>query len=155
MDQIQLLYRLERQFKKTCPVPGQIAVERKAKAYPILKVFERWLLEEYPKVLPQSLIGKAITYTYNIYPRLVCYVIDGRYQISNIEAENGLRGLALGRKDYMHCGSHETVYHATIIYSLLDTCRLHGVNLEAWFTDVLNRLPDTKTEYLHLLLPGA
>ncbi|GAB6118871.1 IS66 family transposase [Dysgonomonas termitidis] len=155
MDQIQLLYRLERQFRETCHVPDQIAVERKAKAYPILKAFERWLLDEYPKVLPQSLIGKAIAYTYNIYPRLVRYVIDGRYQISNIGAENGLRGLAVGRKNYMFCGSHQAAYHAAIIYSLLGTCRLHGVNPEAWLTDVLNRLPDTKTGDLHLLLPGA
>lgn len=155
MDQIQLLYCLERQFREACLDPVQIAVERKDKAYPILKAFERWLLEEYPKVLPQSLIGKAIAYTYNIYPRLVRYVIDGRYQISNIGAENGLRGLAVGRKNYMFCGSHQAAYYAAIIYSLLGTCRLHGVNPEAWLTDVLNRLPDTKKEDLQLLLPGA
>lgn len=49
----------------------------------------------------------------------------------------------------MFCGSHQAAY------SLLGTCRLHGVNPEAWLTDVLNRLPDTKKEDLQLLLPGA
>jgi hypothetical protein len=57
--------------------------------------------------LPQSKIGKAIGYTYSIYRRLVRYVIDGRYRIDNNGAENSIRPLALGRKNYLFCGKEK------------------------------------------------
>lgn len=58
-----------------------------------MKAFEKWLDSNYSQVLPKSPIGQAIAYTYNIYPRLVRYVIDGRYRIDNNGAENGVRPL--------------------------------------------------------------
>jgi len=63
--------------------------------------FEKWLVREYEKILPKSPIGKAIKYTYDTYHRLTRYHLDGRYRIDNNLAENSLRGLALGRKNYL------------------------------------------------------
>lgn len=153
LEQIQLLYRLERQFHEDNLSEEQIAEQRKAKAYPLLRVFEKWLVVNYSKVTPKSLIGKAIAYTYNIYPRLVRYVIDGRYKIDNNGAENGVRPLALGRKNYLFCGNHQAAYRTAVIYSLMGCCKLSGVNPQAWLTNILNRLPDTKVSELHTLLP--
>jgi hypothetical protein len=68
---------------------------------------------------------RYILYINSIYPRLVRYVINGRYQIDNNGVENGVRPLALGRKNYMFCGNHQAAKRIAIIYSLsasFDTC---------------------------------
>jgi hypothetical protein len=61
-------------------------------------------------------IGQAIAYTYNIYPRFVRYVIDGRYPIDNNGAENAIRPLAVGRKNYLFCENYEAARRTAIIY---------------------------------------
>lgn len=78
LEQIQLLYRLEREIEQEKLSKEQDEEVRKKKAYPILQSFEKWLDGNYSQVLPKSLIGQAIAYTYNIYPRLCRYVLDAR-----------------------------------------------------------------------------
>jgi hypothetical protein len=151
---IQRLYALERQGKEDQWAPDQIKALREEKAYPLLKSFEKWMLETLPSVLPKSLMGQAMAYTYNIYPRLARYVLDGRYQIDNNGAENGVRPLALGRKNYLFCGNDQAARHTAVIYSLLGSCRLAGVNPTEWLTDTLERLPDHSIQRLHELLPA-
>jgi len=136
-------------------IPEQTKELRQSKAYPILTTFERWLDKTYPEVLPKSPMGHAIAYTYNIYPRLARYVIDGNYKIDNNGAENGIRPLALGRKNYLFCGNHEAARHTAIIYSLLGTCKLNHVNPTEWLTDVFNKIQDCKNTQLHTLLQGV
>jgi len=154
LEHIQLLYRLERQAEDEAMSKEQIEELRQTKAYPLLRAFEKWLEANILQVLPRSPIGKALSYTYDLYPRLVRYVIDGRYKIDNNGAENGIRPLALGRKNYMFCGNHEAAKRTAIIYSLLGTCKINNVNPEEWLTDVFNRIADCKTNDLYKLLPG-
>ena len=154
LEQIQLLYRLERQAEDEGMNKEQIEILRKTKAWPLLQAFEKWLEENVYQVLPRSPIGKALSYTYSIYPRLVRYVIDGRYRIDNNGVENGVRPLALGRKNYMFCGNHQAAKRTAIIYSLPGNCKINNVNPVEWLTDVLKRIPDCKTNDLHKLLPG-
>ncbi|MDR2804776.1 MAG: transposase, partial [Dysgonamonadaceae bacterium] len=153
LKQIQLLYLLERQAEEEKRSKEQIELLRKEKAYPILKVFEKWLDANYPQVLPKSPIGQAISYTYTIYPRLVRYVADGRYKIDNNGAENGIRPLALGRKNFLFCGNHLAAHRTAIIYSLLGTCKINNVNPEQWLSDVFNNILDCKRDDLRYLLP--
>jgi hypothetical protein len=84
----------------------------------------------------------------------VRYVIDGRYLIDNNEAENGVRPLALGRKNYLFCGNHDAAKRTAIIYSLLGSCKINNLNPNRWLTDVLNRINDCKNNNLCQLLPG-
>ena len=153
LEQIQQLYRLERQTEDAPMAKEQIEEWRRTQSYPVLQAFEKWLDVNYSQVLPKSQIGEAIAYTYNIYPRRVRYVIDGRYKIDNNGAENGIRPLALGRKNYLFCGNHEAAKRTAIIYSLLGTCKINNVNSTEWLTDVFNRIPDCKMNDLYLLLP--
>jgi len=154
LEQIQQLYLLEREAENANLTPEQTSELRKQKAYPILTAFEKWLDTTYPQVLPKSQMGQAIAYTYNIYPRLVRYVLDGRYKIDNNGAENGIRPLALGRKNYLFCGNHQAARHTAIIYSLVGTCKLNNVNPTQWLTDVFNKIQDCKNTQLHTLLPA-
>jgi len=153
LEQIRLLYRLERRAEEENMTKEQIEEMRKTQAYPLMQAFEKWLDENYSQVLPQSPIGKAISYTYDIYPRLVRYVIDGRYKIDNNGAENGIRPLALGRKNYLFCGNHEAAKRTAVIYSLLGVCKINNVNPAEWLTDVFNRISDCKMNDLPRLLP--
>ena len=154
LDQISELYKLERYASENNLSKEEIEELRKRKAYPILLAFEKWLDDNYPKVLPSSKIGKAIAYTYAIYRRLARYVLDGRYRIDNNLAENAVRPLALGRKNYLFCSNHESAGRTAMIYSLLGTCKIQGVNPTVWLTDVLNRIQDHSIQKLDELLPG-
>lgn len=153
IKQIQRLYQLERQATENDLTIEQVQTIRKEESYPILRDFEKWIDLNYPQVLPSSKIGTAMSYTYGIYQRLVRYVVDGRYRIDNNLAENAIRPLALGRKNYMFCLNHQAAERTAMIYSLLGTCKICGVNPVVWLTDVLNRISDHSILKLDELLP--
>ncbi len=76
-------------------------------------------------MVPQSPIGKAITYTYNLWPRLKAYIDNGKYEIDNNKIENAIRPLALGRKNYLFAGSHSAAQKAAMMYSFFATCKIN------------------------------
>lgn len=153
LEQIGRLYQLERQISEEHLSKEQIEDLRKKEAYPILQNFEKWMDATYSQGLPNSLLGKAISYTYGIYQRLARYVLDGRYRIDNNLAENAVRPMALGRKNYLFCSNHQSAERTAIIYSLLGTCKICGINPTIWLTDVLNRIQDHSILKLDELLP--
>jgi len=155
MEQIQRLYAIERRIAEDGLAKEQAERLRKQESYPIVRAFEEWLVENLgnPRITPKSRIGTAINYAYGIYPRLGRYVADGRYRIDNNLAENAVRPLALGRKNYLFCQNHEAAERTAMIYSLLGTCKVCGVNPTAWLTDVLSRIQDHKKPRLDELLP--
>jgi transposase len=101
----------------------------------------------------KSAIGKAISYTLNLWPRLIKYLDDGRFQIDNNLIENTIRPGSLGRKNYLFAGSHDAAQYAAIIYSLLACCKLKDVEPFQWLTNTLNTLPNRPENQLHTLLP--
>jgi transposase len=153
MLKIQELYAVERKATEGNFTPDQIKKLREKESFPILKEFETWLLATAQTVLPKSPIGKAIFYTYGIYRKLIRYTLDGRYRIDNNQAENSVRDLALGRKNYLFCGNHEAARHTAVIYSLMASCKVNNVNPQEWLTDVLNRIQDHNIQKLDELLP--
>lgn len=147
------LYALERRMKEEGLPPDEIKVIREKDAYPLIREFEHWVEETAGSVPPQSALGKAVRYAYALYPRLSRYVTDGRYRIDNNLAENAVRPLALGRKNYLFCRNHEAAYHTAIVYSLLGTCRLWQIDPVKWLTDVFSRIQDCSVKRLEELLP--
>ena len=147
------LYALERRVKEQGLPPDEIKAIREKDAYPLIREFERWVEKEANAATPQSSIGKALRYAYALYPRLSRYVTDGRYRIDNNLAENAVRPLALGRKNYLFCRNHEAAYHTAIVYSLLGTCRLWEIDPVKWLTDVFTRIQDCSVKHLEELLP--
>lgn len=147
------LYALERRMKEEGLPPDEIKAIREKDAYPQIREFERWVEKEANATTPQSALGKALRYAYALYPRLSRYVTDGRYRIDNNLAENAVRPLALGRKNYLFCRNHEAAYHTAIIYSLLGTCRLWEIDPIRWLTDVFSRIQDCSGKRLEELLP--
>ena len=153
LGKFQGLYAIERFAREQKLQPGEIKVLRQEKALPKLSEMETWLKKEIYNVLPKSAIGTAIAYTLKLWPRLVRYVEDGLFQIDNNLIENSIRPVALGRKNYLFAGSHESAQRAAMIYSLLATCKLNNVEPFNWLRNTLETIPDHPANQLHTLLP--
>jgi len=156
LEQIGMLYDVERMADGEQLSFGQRAELRARLSYPLMVAFEKWLVNEYPKVLPKSRIGRAIKYTYEIYHRLTRYHLDGRYKMDNNLAENSIRPLALGRKNYLFCGNHQAAEDAAVMYSLLGCCKAAKVDYRKWLVYVLSNIHAYDKDYtkdLSELLP--
>ena len=116
LEQIGLLYDVERQADRENLTYEQRADLRARLSYPIMVAFEKWILNEYPKVLPKGRIGKALRYTYNIYHKLTRYHLEGWMKIDNNLGENAIRPIALGRKNWLFCDNHDSAENAAIGY---------------------------------------
>lgn len=154
LNRIRHLYEVERFAAANLLGDEQIKTLRMEKSLPVLENLKKWLQKNQPEVLPSSKIGKAISYALNIYGRLERYVSDGRFHIDNNLAENAVRPLALGRKNYLFCSNHQSAERTAVIYSLLGTCKAWGVNPVVWLTDVLDRIQEHSVLRLDELLPG-
>lgn len=115
---------------------------RREKSVPVLETMKSWLDRESLKVLPKSVIGKAIGYVLNQWPRLEAYVTDGRLEIDNNLVENAIRPVALGRKNYLFAGSHNGARQAALIYTLVSNARLKNLEPFAYLRDVISRISD-------------
>ena len=129
-----------------------IKERRQKESYPIVQDFEKWMDSVADYFTPKSRMGRALTYTYALLPRLGRYVLDGRYNIDNNGIENAIRPLALGRKNYLFAGNHYAAIRAAIVYSLFSCCKAAKVDTRAWLENVLRRVPTEKN--LETLLPG-
>jgi len=154
LKQFQLLYAIEREAREQELKPEAIKALRQEKAVPILKEMGTWLKEEFYTVVPQGGIGKAISYTLKLWPRLIRYIDDGRFQIDNNLIENSIRTVALGRKNYLFVGLHDAAQNAAMIYSLLATCKINNVEPFGWLRNVLATIPEYPVNQLHKLLPA-
>ncbi len=153
LKKIQKLYKIEKTAKERLIDQNTLQRYRSLYAKPVLIEIEQWLKSNINQVVPQSPIGKAINYTYNLWPRLKAYINNGKYEIDNNKIENAIRPLALGRKNYLFAGSHSAAKKAAMMYSFFATCKINEVNPLEWLTFVLERIQDYKTSQLNELLP--
>jgi hypothetical protein len=98
-------------------------------------------------------MAAAIGYALGNWRALNVYVEDGRIEIDNNTAERALRGVVLGRKNYLHFGSDSGGNRAAVIYSLVSTCKLNGVDPYAYLRHVLERIADHPINRVAELLP--
>lgn len=149
LKQIQKLYEVERFCReKNCSFIRREEI-RKEKSLPVLLETKQWLKENIMQVLPKSLIGKAIAYSFERWDKLSVYAENGKLEIDNNLIENQIRPVAIGRKNYLFAGSHEAAKRHAMIYSFIATCKLRGIDPENWLRDVLSRIQDHKVNKLH------
>jgi len=131
---------------------------RQEHAAPRLEQFKLWLLSQQAErggpVLPKSPMGQAIAYALNQWEALSIYVTDGRLAIDNNAAENALRRVAIGRKNWLFCGSDNGGHTAAILFSLIATCQRHKIEPFTYLRDVLTRIAATPISQLDQLLPN-
>ena len=153
LEQIGLLYAIERKAKEQSYTSEQLLQSRQTEALPILQSLDKWMKDEYVKVLPKSPIGKALGYSIERWEQLMIYVTEAKLNIDNNAVENSIRPVAIGRKNYLFAGSHEAAQRSAVLYSLLGTCKLHEVNPFLWFKDVLQRIGTHPINKIADLLP--
>lgn len=151
LRRIQALYAIEAEVRGQPPdVRRQ---HRQARAGPLLVEFNEWLHAMLAQVSTKSELAKAARYSLARWAALTRYVDDGRTEIDNSAAERALRGVALGRNNYLFMGSDDGGERAASLYSLLETAKLNGLDPEAYLRDVLARIGEHPINRVDELLP--
>jgi transposase len=151
LARIGQLYAVERELKARCAdewrdlpreeLEDRIADVRQQRSLPVLTTLHAWLEAEKPKLLPKAALRGAMDYLLNHWQALVRYTTDGVLAIDNGAAERALRGLTIGRKNWLFCGSERGAQAAAVHFSLIASCHRHGLDAFAYLRDILKRLP--------------
>ena len=151
LTRIGALYVIETEIRGR--PPDQRAAARQARAGPLLESLREWLRYTLTRVSKKSELAKAIGYVLTRWTALTRYRDDGRIEIDNNAAERALRAVALGRKNYLFCGSDAGGERAAAIYSLIGTAKLNGLDPEAYLRHVFERIADHPINRVEELLP--
>jgi hypothetical protein len=128
---------------------------RQARTAPVLTELKTWMNQTLAQVSAKSPMALAIGYSLSNWTALTHFVGDGRIDAHNNTAERALRGVAIGRKNYLHVGSDAGGNTAAVIYTLLGTAKLNGVNPQRYLRYVLDRIADHPSNRIDELLPWA
>ena len=148
---ITKLYAVEDAAKNMSP-QDRFTVRLK-ESVPLLEMIKKKLEEHLPGHLPQSPMRQAINYTLSLWKELNNYLLDGRLPIDNNLCENAIRGIALGRKNWLFLGSENGGHTAAVLMSLCATCRKLNINTWAYLKDILQRIQSHPASRLDELLP--
>lgn len=145
LEYFKALYQVEALAKAERP-EGETRIDytyrlRQQHSVPLLTAFKTWLDTHAPQVLPQSLLGKAISYTINQWEYLSRYVIDGRAPIDNNILERDVRPFATARNSWLFADTVAGAKASAMVYSLMLTCRACNVEPYAYLHHVLTELP--------------
>ena len=141
---IEVVRRIDALFEIERSINGKSAAERLAVrqklSRPLVDDLHVYMREQLAKLSRGHDLAKAINYILKRWPAFTLFLEDGRVCLSNNAAERGLRGIALGRKSWLFCGSDRGGQRAAAMYSLIVTAKMNGVDPQAWLADVLSRI---------------
>jgi transposase len=151
LEWIDQIFAIERE------ITGRTAAERlsvrQERVAPLVHALEAWMREKRGSLSRHDAVAKAIAYMLNDWDGFTTFLADGRICLTNNAAERELRSVARGRKAWLFVGSDRGGERAAMLYSLIGTARLNGVDPLAWLTDVLARIADLPQSRLRELLP--
>lgn len=145
------LYGIERAARERRLEAEARKILREQQSRPILERIRSYLDELALKALPKSPLGEATSYASRQWTALTRYVEHGALEIDNNGAENALRPIVLGRKNWLFCGSEAAAHRAAILCSLVNTCKAHQINPFIYLRDVIDRIsthPASRVEEL-------
>ncbi len=154
---IEVVRRIDALFDIERPINGKSAGERRAVrqelSKPLVEDLQAYLHAQRAKLSRGHDLARAIDYMLKRWAAFTRFLDDGRVCLSNNAAERALRGIALGRKSWMFCGSDCGGQRAAALYSLIVTAKMNGVDPQAWLADVLARIAAHPAHRLDELLP--
>jgi len=151
LRRIRELYRIEDDIRGDPPDARR--EQRQARAGPLLLDLHAWLTGILARVSRKSELAKAARYSLGRWKALTRYVDDGCIEIDNNAAERALRGVALGRNNYLFMGSDAGGERAAAMYSLVETAKLNGLDPEAYLREVFARIAEHPINRIDELLP--
>ncbi|MGF6735802.1 hypothetical protein OKW50_007975 [Paraburkholderia youngii] len=151
LERFGALYRIEEHIRGKPPEERQRV--RQEKAVPLLDDMKRWFEATLLTLSAKSDTTKAIQYSLNRWPALVYYRGDGLAEIDNLIAERALRGVAIGRRNFLFAGADSGGERAAAMYSLIGSARLNGIDPEAYLHYVIERIADHPANRIDDLLP--
>ena len=151
LRRIAELYVIEAEIRGKPPHERQQV--RQQRSRPLLDDFGSWLRATLEKLSRKSDTAAAIQYALNLWPALLRYCDNGIIEIDNSAAERALRGVAIGRRNYLFAGADSGGERAAAIYSLIGTAKLGGVDPEAWLRHVLTNIADHPVNRVDDFLP--
>ena len=151
------LFAVERKWKDATPEERYNA--RLAESKPILDTFSAWLEAQQLRVLPQGLLGKAITYSLNQWEKLNVFLQDGRLEIDNNRSERSIKPVVIGRKNFLFSNTPRGAKASAMIYSIVETAKANSLKPQAYLQYLFEQLPQfsdpTDPEVLSKLVPWS
>lgn len=147
------LYDIERYAKALNLSAEGVKTLRQEQSKPILEEIYQWLVTHKPTVVPKGHLGRAISYLLKKWQSFIVYAEDGRLEMDNNYSERNVKLTVMGRKNYLFAGSEGGGESIAILYSLIQTCLLNGVNPEEYLADVMIRIQYHPNSRAHELLP--
>ncbi|WP_425411934.1 IS66 family transposase [Magnetospirillum moscoviense] len=148
---IDALFAIERDIAGLSPEERQAA--RAERSRPLIDDMALWLHHKRAGLSGKSDTAKAMDYLLKRWPAFTLFLADGRVDLSNNAAERALRGIAVGRRNWTFAGSDAGGRRAAALYTLIETCKMNGIDPRAWLADVLDRLPGHSVKRIDELLP--
>ena len=154
---MEVVRRIDELFEIERAIIGQSAEQRRAvrheRSAPLTAALRVYLEEQHPKLPRRHDLAKAMNYILKRWTAFTRFLDDGRICLSNNAAERALRGIALGRKSWLFCGSDRGGQRAAAMYSLIVSAKMNDIDPQAWLADVLARINDIPQSKLDELLP--
>lgn len=150
---IARLYAVEKTARQRGITGEELRLLREQGSVPVLEQLRAYLGKIQTELLPKSEAGKAVAYALNHWAALTRYVEDGDLPIDNNRTERSLRGIAVGRKNWLFVGSDRGGETMSVLQSFVATCELVKIDPFAWFADVLTRIGEHSIQKLDELLP--
>lgn len=152
---IHQLFAIEREENERNASFEQRRARRQGASREILDAFRLWFDELEPQLLPKSALATAIGYTRRQWTALTRYLEDGELAPDNSASERALRGIAIGRKNWLFAGSDQGGKRAGVLYSLIASAKRQGLEPYAYLRTVFTRLPAHPADRVHELAPAA
>jgi transposase len=154
---LEAVRRIDALFEIERTINGQSPEKRKAVrqqlSAPLVADLEAWMREQRAKLSRGNDVAKAMDYMLKRWSAFTRFLDDGRICLSNNAAERGVRGITLGRKSWLFCGSDRGGERAAVMYSLIVTAKMNDIDPQAWLADVLARIAEHPVQKLDELLP--
>jgi transposase len=154
---MEVVRRIDALFAIERSIHGHSADHRKAvrqaQSAPLVADLDAYMHEQCAKLSRGHDLAKAMNYMFKRWSSFTRFLDDGRVCLSNNAAERALRGIALGRKSWLFCGSDRGGHRAAAMYSLIVSAKMNDVDPQAWLADVLARIATHPVHRLDELLP--